>query len=165
MGRNMRIAAFPIIVGFLTGFGLYLMKIPDLVMPRLEFLLNAIISCATTVSGFIISSVAILIGATESQIMIKIKRNGGFPELKIRYTETLVVGLFVVAYFVFLGAAVEGTNQVSRLYLSVSAGVLLSYGCCVISTGYYLLSIIGSINIDGTSSPDNTASAPTGEYR
>lgn len=60
--------------GFLTGFGLYLMKIPDLVMPRLEFLLNAIISCATTVSGFIISSVAILIGATESQIMIKIKR-------------------------------------------------------------------------------------------
>ena len=58
MGRNMRIAAFPIIVGFLTGFGLYLMKIPDLVMPRLEFLLNAIISCATTVSGFIISSVA-----------------------------------------------------------------------------------------------------------
>ena len=82
MGRNMRIAAFPIIVGFLTGFGLYLMKIPDLVMPRLEFLLNAIISCATTVSGFIISSVAILIGATESQIMIKIKRNGGFPELK-----------------------------------------------------------------------------------
>ena len=74
MGRNMRIAAFPIIVGFLTGFGLYLMKIPDLVMPRLEFLLNAIISCATTVSGFIISSVAILIGATESQIMIKIKR-------------------------------------------------------------------------------------------
>ena len=116
MGRNMRIAAFPIIVGFLTGFGLYLMKIPDLVMPRLEFLLNAIISCATTVSGFIISSVAILIGATESQIMIKIKRNGGFPELKIRYTETLVVGLFVVAYFVFLGAAVEATNQVSRLY-------------------------------------------------
>lgn len=74
MGRNMRIAAFPIIVGFLTGFGLYLMKIPDLVMPRLEFLLNAIISCATTVSGFIISSVAILIGATESQIMIKIKK-------------------------------------------------------------------------------------------
>ena len=115
MGRNMRIAAFPIIVGFLTGFGLYLMKIPDLVMPRLEFLLNAIISCATTVSGFIISSVAILIGATESQIMIKIKRNGGFPELKIRYAETLVVGLFVVAYFVFLGAAVEATNQCSWL--------------------------------------------------
>ena len=78
MGRNMRIAAFPIIVGFLTGFGLYLMKIPDLVMPRLEFLLNAIISCATTVSGFIISSV----GCNRKPNYDKNKKKWRFPRVE-----------------------------------------------------------------------------------
>lgn len=165
MKRNMWIAIFPILGGILISLVLYLLKIPDLILPRLEFLLNAIISCATTISGFVISSVAILIGATESRIMKKIKREGGFPELKVRYTETLILGLVSVIYFVFLGAAVEETNQVSRLYLSVSAGILSSYSYCVVSACYYLLSIIGNIQEDVTISVDKAPSSPTGEYR
>lgn len=165
MKQNVRIATLPIVGGILIGSILYLLKIPDLVLPRLEFLLNAIISCATTVSGFVISSVAILIGATESRIMKKIKREGGFPELKVRYTETLILGLVSVLYFIFLGAAVKETNQVPRLYLSISAGILSSYSYCIVSTCYYLLSIIGNINEEVTTSVDKTPSSPAGEYR
>ena len=74
------------------------------------------------------------------------------------------MGLVVIFYFTFLGAAVDESNCVGNLYLSLSAGLLVAYICSVISTCYYLLSIIGLIN-DETPTIDNAPSVPSGEFR
>lgn len=128
------------------AFLIIIMKVPAVTLPRVEFILNAVISCATTISGFIITSVSILIGATSSEIMKEIKAQGGFTELQIRYTEALIIGVITIVYFIFLGATIDETACICRSFVSVSAGILVSYGYSVISTGYYLLSIIGLIN-------------------
>lgn len=154
----------PIALGLLSGFAISRLEVPSQEFTQLEFLLNTIISCSATISGFILASVTILVGATSSEIMRKIRKHGALPELRWRYTEALILGLVVIFFFTFLGAAVDESNSVSNLYLSLSAGLLVAYICSVISTCYYLLSIIGLIN-EEPPTVDKTPSVPSGEFR
>lgn len=157
-------ALSPIALGILAGLVIFLAKVPAMLLPRLEFLLDTIISCSATISGFILASVTILVGATSSEIMKRIKKHGAFPELRWRYTGALVLGLIVILFFTYLGAVIDESNCVSTIYLSLSAGLLVTYICSVISACYYLLSIIGLIN-EEMPTVDETPSAPEGEYR
>lgn len=154
----------PVALGILAGLVIHLAKVPAMLLPRLEFLLDTIISCSATISGFILASVTILVGATSSEIMRRIKKHGAFPELRRRYTEALVLGLIVILFFTYLGAVIDDSNCVSTMYLSLSAGILVTYICSVISTCYYLLSIIGLIN-EEMPTINETPSAPKGKYR
>lgn len=158
------VVLIPIILGILSGFAVSRTKITSLEFPRLEFLLSTIISCSATISGFILASVTILVGATSSEIMKRIRKYGALPELRWRYTEALILGLVVIFFFTFLGAAVDESNCVSNLYLSLSAGLLVAYICSVVSTCYYLLSIIGLIN-ENVPTVDGTPCVPNGNFR
>ena len=158
------VVLIPVILGILSGLVVSRIKITSIEFPRLEFLLHTIISCSATISGFILASVTILVGATSSEIMKKIRKKGALPELRWRYTEALILGLVVIFFFTFLGAIVDDTDCVEKIYLSLSTGLLVAYVCSVISTCYYLLSIIGLIN-EETPTVDNTPSVPTGEFR
>ena len=101
---------------------------------------------------------------TSSEIMKEIKKHGAHKELRWRYTEALILGLLVIFFFTILGAIIDETNSVSNVLVSVSTGILVSYTCSVISTCYYLLSIIGLINED-RQGPENTPSTPKGKFR
>ena len=45
----------PPFLGLICGLALFLSKVPSLSFVRLEFLLNTIISCSATISGFILA--------------------------------------------------------------------------------------------------------------
>lgn len=154
----------PLFIGLICGLAMFWCKIPSLTFTRLEFLLNTIVSCSATISGFILASVTILVGTTSSEILKEIKKHGAHKELRWRYTEALILGLIVIVFFPALGAIIDETNLVSRTQISISTGILVSYICSVISTCYYLLSIIGLINED-KQGPDNTPSVPRGKFR
>lgn len=158
------VVLIPVVLGVLFGLVVSRIKITSIEFPHLEFLLNTIISCSATISGFILASVTILVGATSSEIMKRIRKHGALQELRWRYTEALILGLVVIFFFTFLGAVVDKTNHVERVYLSLSAGLLVAYVCSVISTCYYLLSIIGLINEEAPT-VDNTPSVPGGKFR
>ena len=159
---NVCIILFPIALGVVAALLIIIMKVPAITLPRVEFILNAVISCATTISGFVITSVSILTGATSCEIMKEIKVQGGFTELQIRYTEALILGVIAIVYFIILGATIDETACISTLYISISAGILVAYGYSVISTGYYLLSIIGLLN--KIKSIATTPTVPQGEF-
>lgn len=132
---------------------------------RFEFLLNTIISTTATISGFILAAVTILVGAITSAIMKDIRKKGGLQELCWRYTESLILGLVVIVYFTFLGVVVESeNNSITMDYLSLSTALLVGYLSSVISTCYYLLSIIGKLYY-GTSEETEKPSSPKEEYR
>lgn len=159
---NVCIILFQIALGVVAALLIIIMKVPAITLPRVEFILNAVISCATTISGFVITSVSILTGATSCEIMKEIKVQGGFTELRIRYTEALILGVIAIVYFIILGATIDETACISTLYISISAGILVAYGYSVISTGYYLLSIIGLLN--KIKSIATTPTVPQGEF-
>ena len=156
--------SIPVFLGFLTHFIIRKLGITDVALPRLEFLLNSIITSATTISGFILAAVTILVGATSSAIIKDIRKEGGLQELRWRYTETLILALIVIVFFTVLGGIVDTQNKVTLPWLSTSAGLIVAYLSSTISTCYYLLAIIGRMYYEAPE-PDDTPSSPEGPFR
>lgn len=154
----------PLLVGIVVGIVLQLCEISGVRFERLEFLLNAVITCSATFSGFILTSISILIGASTSSIMKKIGKGAALLELQCCYTFALLLGVVTIFYFSYLGAVVDCSNLLTKPQMMFSAGILGAYIVSVLSTSYYLLAIVGHIPkkddlIQGGSS------APDGEYR
>lgn len=162
--RNIVIIACPLVLGFLSALISHHFITTPMVLLRLEFLLDTIISSSATISGFILASVTILVGATTSKIMQDIKNNLALPELRWRYSETLILGLIVMVYFTYLGISIGENNEIGRTNLVISIGMLTAYLFSVITTCYYLLSIIGKINDDPPIS-EGAPSSPEGDFR
>ena len=111
MKKNTIIAvSIPVILGVVTYVLIGRLGITDVTFPHFEFLLNSIITSATTISGFILAAVTILVGATSSAIMKDIRNEGGLQELRWRYTETLILALIVIVFFTILGGIVDEKN-------------------------------------------------------
>lgn len=162
--KNILVIARPLMLGIVGGVIIWHVVKTSITIPRLEFLLDTIISSSATISGFILASVTILVGATSSKIMREIKSKLALPELRWRYSEALILGLMIMIYFTCLGVLIDNTNEISRAYLSISTALLLSYFYSVVATCYYLLSIIGKINEDPAVIEEGVSS-PDGEYR
>lgn len=157
--------SIPVVLGFLTHCIIRKLEITDITIPRFEFLLNSIITSATTISGFILAAVTILVGTTSSAIMKAIRNKGGLQELRWRYTETLVLALIVIVFFTIQGAVVEAENNSMTIsWVSFSAGLLVAYLSSTISTCYYLLAIIGRLYYEAPEE-DDTPSSPEGPFR
>lgn len=157
--------SIPVGLGFLTYGIIRNLGITAVSFVRFEFLLNSIITSATTISGFILAAVTILVGATSSAIMKDIRNKGGLQELRWRYTETLILALIVIVFFTVLGAVVEAEkNSMTISWISFSAGLLVAYLSSTISTCYYLLAIIGRLYYEAPEE-DQTPSSPEGLFR
>ena len=154
----------PPILGVFAGGIIVAVGVRSITFYRLEFLLNTIISCSATISGFILASVTILVGAANSEIMNTIRKNGALQELRWRYTEALLFGLIVIIYFAFLGATVDSSNTIGSLNVAISTSLLTAYISSVVITCYYLLSIIGLVN-DNKSLSDQKPTTPKGKFR
>ena len=165
MKKNTIIAvSIPVILGVVTYVLIGRLGITDVTFPHFEFLLNSIITSATTISGFILAAVTILVGATSSAIMKDIRNEGGLQELRRRYTETLILALIVIVFFTILGGIVDEKNIMTLPMLSNSAGLIVAYLSSTISTCYYLLAIIGRMYYEAPEM-DDTPSSPEGLFR
>ena len=165
MKKNTIIAvSIPVILGVVTYVLIGRLGITDVTFPHFEFLLNSIITSATTISGFILAAVTILVGATSSAIMKDIRNEGGLQELRWRYTETLILALIVIVFFTILGGIVDEKNIMTLPMLSNSAGLIVAYLSSTISTCYYLLAIIGRMYYEAPEM-DATPSSPEGLFR
>jgi len=157
--------SIPVALGLLVFCIILNMGITEVTVERFEFLLNSIITSATTISGFILAAVTILVGATSSAIMKDIRKKGGLQELRWRYTETLILALIVIVFFTVLGTIVdEEANSITVTWLSFSAGLLAAYLSSTVSTCYYLLSIIGRLYYEAPEE-DQSPSSPDGPFR
>lgn len=155
----------PPILGVLTSFVLYKYDFSGIVIYRIEFVMNAIITCVTTLAGFILTSLSIIIGMSSSPIMKKIQDEGGMPELVWIYSESLAMSLIVIVLFVLLGANVGEDNLVNSNWGIISAGTLVAYICSVIVTSVYLLMIISRIPSNRFINTTNKPTTPPGKFR
>lgn len=154
----------PLIFSLVIVGVLLLFKISSITINKIDFVLSACITCVVTLTGFILTSVSIVVGLSGSGIMKKISRTGNLSELVSRYIVTLVLSLLLLIIFIALGATIGKDNMVSSMCLLVGAGISSSYLYSLISTCFYLLRIISKIPEEYVETSDK-ASAPEGEYR
>lgn len=140
-------------------------KVPDICINKIDFVLSAIITCVVTISGFILTSVSIIIGMSGSLIMKKISKDGGLLELITRYSTTLILSLIVIIVFIILGSMVKTDNVVPSSSIIVGSAIIVAYIYSLITTCYYLLAIIAKIPCENSIENSNNPAQPKGDFR
>lgn len=144
---------------------LYMLKIPNMKICKIDFVMNAIVTCVVTLAGFILTSISIIISMSGSPIMKKIITEGGFKELKTHYTMTLILSLVLIIVCIGLGITIGEDNVVNGKGIIIGSSVLVSYFISLVSTCYYLLRIISEIPNNRNVEVINEPSVPKGDFR
>ena len=131
---------------------------------RLEFVLNALITSSTTLNGFILTSISIFVSMGSNEVFKAICKNGNFPELTCRYTETLATGLAVMILSIILGSASIDGDIIARRWIIIMPVLLVYYILSFATTSRYLLWIFSLLHGNKMPRIDNEASSPVDKF-
>ena len=161
----LRIGIEHFLVAFLLPIVLWLFyHWENIKIARLEFLLNAMITSATTCSGFILTSVSILIGLSNTPLMKKINSTIASKELQYRYKENLLVGLALIIVSVLIGTNTEDKVIPAIVFYSY-VWIIGAYLISTVTACWYLLSIIDLAPKSERMEEEKKTGAPKGKYR
>lgn len=133
----LRIIAFLILI-----FSGFVFVTEDFTITHIEFVLESIITVATTLTGFLFTGITLLVGFS-SKVLQDISSDKPVSyELKLRCCESILLGLVVIVICIVCGACVDETNQISiwwiRAFIFVCGWFLISFA----EISYYLVRII-----------------------
>lgn len=135
-----------------------------MVMPRIDFVLSALITCASTFTGFILTVVSVLLGFSKTNLVQYLNKHGGTKELVMRYTITIVLGILLILLCVFLGSIVPDNHAIGKWWFSFTAIMTVLYGYSLIGSGYYLLNTI-ALAVTTVTKVEDEPVKPNGKYR
>lgn len=133
-------------------------------LPRIDFILESILTCAATFSGFTLTAISILLSFSRSTVITYLNKNDGVKELRIRYTWSLLLGMALILVCLGIGGMIGTDNTLSKLQMVTGILVSLAYFYNLISSGRYLLKTIAL----ATSPPPQVSTEitkPKGKYR
>lgn len=140
-------------------------KITEYKIVRLEFVLNSLITFSTTISGFIMASLSILIGMSDNPLIMKIRKDNLIGEVKWRFSETVISGLALIIICVVLGGIAPEDSTISGNWIKAICCIVTWYFLSVITTCYYLIGILAGTVTGKKHKLDNNPSEPKGEFR
>ncbi len=167
MNYKIKLAIQYIILGVLSVSFFYTVKISDFEVYRIEFVLDAIITTATTISGFVLTSLSILLGLSGNPALDAIKKNKLMGELVWRYAESLLIGLVIIISCIILGATLVETTAITFVppkWIKAGICALVWYLVSLFFLCKYLLKILLYSPVNKVT-VDNTPGEPNGDYR
>jgi len=115
---------------------------------NLEFVLNSIILCAATFTGFILTSLSILLGLSNRPVMQDLKKGTGLDELKVLYSCALTLGFILIIACIILGAILSFADEIIKGIIVVGVGLISAYLVSILITGYALVAIMNLLSKD-----------------
>lgn len=118
---------------------------PVVSIPRIEFILDSTITCASTFSGFTLTVVSILLSFSRSTLIEHLNKKGGTKELIFRYSLSLALGIVIILFCLWVGSTLttagEQSNELvlSKYNAITGASLAFAYLYNLISSGIYLL--------------------------
>lgn len=135
------------------------------VIPRIDFVLDSLMTCASTFSGFTLTIVSILLSFSQSPVMLYLNKHGGTDELRLRYTLSVVIGVVLIIVILVMGSLVNEKNEVGKVILTVGIAVTISYFYNLVTSGWYLLRTLAKATTPQSGRINETPSSPKGNYR
>ena len=162
--RYVKIVALPLGIGVALPSIVSLYMIFPMRIGRIEFILNALITCAVTFTGFLMTAIAILVGMSDSSIMrYIIRKEELMSELICRYSFSLILGTGLILFCIVAGYRVDASGTIWRGTFIICAGVSVAFFISIVITGYYSLWIVSLFSKEPPKG--NGSLKPQGEYR
>lgn len=153
---------FAVIVAIVTGI---IVKWQPVDIPRIEFVLNSIITCASTLIGFILTSLSIIFGLVNTSLLKAIYSTQGRYELNVRYMETTIIGIALIIACIVTGAKTPEDTVVSFKLFAGTSFLAALFVISFATTCYYLIRIILYAPAADNELNKNKPSTPEGDFR
>ena len=150
----------PFFIGVVVLFVLFLSIKKEVEIFNIEFLLNSSITCAATFTGFVLTSISILLGLGSCSIMCALREGSGFSELKVLYSTNLILGFTVILFSAVTGASISFEKCIPKTILCVGAGLFCSYLSSLLITGFVLLKLMNLAPKERNAETDLKPSSP-----
>lgn len=168
LGSSKTSAILPIAAGIIAFIFMRLFVKENIYIYNIEFLLNAIINCTATFSGFVLTAISILVGLKASSIMNAIENNNNVHELLLIGAESLVLGLALISYCVIVGGTLNELSKNECIMCSTESalglGITVAYFLSLLFICGFVFKIISLSSKDQCSSTKKSGS-PDGNYR
>lgn len=135
------------------------------VIPRIEFVLDAIITCASTLVGFILTSLSIIFGLVNTELFKTIYKTNAKYELNLRYIETMVVGIGLIISCIVTGANTNQCQVVPFVWLIITVFFTVFFLIGFGFNCYSLIQIILYAPISNDVMDSMKPSRPEGPFR
>lgn len=134
-------------------------------IPRIEFVLDAIITCSSTLVGFILTSLSIIFGLVNTELFKTIYKTNAKYELNLRYIETMVVGIGLIISCIATGANTDQYQVVPFVWLIITVFLTVFFLIGFGFNCYSLIQIILYAPISSDVMDRMKPSRPEGEFR
>lgn len=143
----------------------FFLKGQNIKIQRIEFVLNAIITCSSTLVGFMLTSLSIIFGLVNTALLKTIYKTNARYELNIRYVETMLIGLLLIIICIMTGAITSSDLIVPfwPLILTIFFSILFLTG--FVCNGINLVKIIMYAPTTDEQFKNNMPSTPKGKFR
>lgn len=144
---------------------LILVDLPSVTINRIEFVLNSLITVATTLLGFIVTAVSILIGMSTNPVISEIRKNNLLGEIKWHFIETILLGLGLIVIAIVLGGMAPTPAIISEKWSKLAICAIGWFFVSFTSTCFYLVGVLVG-TVDGNKNTiHEKPSAPNGELK
>lgn len=132
---------------------------------RIEFVLNAIITCSSTLIGFMLTSISIIYGLVNTALFKMISKTKGRFELSWRYGETMLVGIVLIVLCIIIGEKTGEDGLVPLRFFQITTFFTFLFLVSFILNCVTLIKIIVEAPASDNLAAKRIPSAPKGEYR
>lgn len=149
----------------ITAMIAFFLKGQDIKIQRIEFVLNAIITCSSTLVGFMLTSLSIIFGLVNTALLRTIYKTNARYELNIRYVETMLIGVILIIACIITGAMTNCDLIVPFLPLIFTIFFAILFLIGFIFNGINLVEIIMYAPTTDEQFKRDKPSTPKGEFR
>lgn len=132
---------------------------------RIDFILNALMTCASTFTGFTLTIISLLLSFVNSPVMTYLNNAGGTAELRARYTLSVVMGVLLIVLLLVVGGVVKSDNVLRRPWVVLGVCATTVYFYNLVNSGWYLLRTLTKATTPPPVKVDETPMSPKGTYK
>ncbi len=114
------------------------LKIESVEIPKVDFLLSSIITVVTTIIGFLLTGLTIIMSLMQTRVMKIIRRNSGEKLLSQYIMSPIIWGTILIFYVFFMGYVLKDDNIINKLMLIISIFLITIFSVATIRVSYFM---------------------------
>lgn len=139
---------YPYLISLIVVIVLFAMKINQITIMRFDILISSIISISSTIIGFIITIIAILIGLLNERVMKLIKKNNAMNLFREYLISPVIIGFILIILSNILIFIVKEDCIISGIYFYMTTFLVLTFTLSLLRIGTIIYKVFGDVTGD-----------------
>ena len=114
------------------------LKINNIEIPKIDFLLSSVITVVTTIIGFLLTGLTIIMSLMQTKVMKIIIKNSGEKLLSKYIMSPIIWGILLIINILLTGYLLKDDNTINKYMLIITIFLLTIFAIGTIRVSYFM---------------------------